>query len=96
MLQRRIFHNNLPKVVKREEEEHSSCLQEKQMSQSHHHNVHTMPLTRLVAGQDVTVQHATTKKWQLAEVKEVCDEPRSYDMMTSTEGRSSMQSIADS
>ena len=71
-------------MVKRGKEEHTSRLQEKQMSQLHHHNMHTRPLTGLVAGQDVTVQHPTTKKWQPAVVKEVHDEPQSYNIMTST------------
>ena len=84
MLQCRIFRDNLPKIVKRGEEEHISRLQQKQMSQSHHHKHAHKTFNQSCCSQDVTLQHPTTKRWQPAVVKEVRDQPRSYDIMTST------------
>lgn len=82
LLQNRSFHDTLPKISVGIDEDVTASLQMRQDKQKIAYDHHTKALKPLTPGQQVSVLNPSSHSWQPATVNRVCDEPRSYSLVT--------------
>ena len=83
LLQHRSFMDTLPKIPCKGEDSVLARLEDQKRVQKSSYDQHAKPMEPLSPGQPVSVLEPTSHTWKTAKVRTVCDEPRSYAVVTS-------------
>ena len=83
LLQHRSFMDTLPKIPSKGDDNVLARLEDRQHVQKSSYDQHAKAMEPLRPGQPVSVLDPTSHTWKPATVRTVCDEPRSYAVVTS-------------
>ena len=82
LLQHRSFMDTLSKIPSKGDKNVLACLEDRQHIQKSSYNQHAKAIEPLRPGQPVSVLESTSHAWKPATVRTVCDERRSYTVVT--------------